>query len=201
MVSVVCCSRARSGTLAYRALDKLVCLRRACEIDIFLPHCGNSSVGRAQPCQGWGRGFESRFPLSYQRSTGDGSPKGFPFSPLQVPGWRKGRREGLKIPFRQRGAGSIPAPGISASSFASLAQPGDEPTPLEGCWQLTWCSCRGALLRWSSACADKIFASRAYHERTPGRANALPGIICKSCVASRNTQRQSGFNFRRPDHD
>src|SRR5213082_1145348 len=25
---------------------------------------GNSSVGRAQPCQGWGRGFESRFPLS-----------------------------------------------------------------------------------------------------------------------------------------
>ena len=26
-------------------------------------YCGNSSVGRAQPCQGWGRGFESRFPL------------------------------------------------------------------------------------------------------------------------------------------
>ena len=26
-------------------------------------HCGNSSVGRAQPCQGWGREFESRFPL------------------------------------------------------------------------------------------------------------------------------------------
>src|SRR5437660_1239043 len=25
---------------------------------------GNSSVGSAQPCQGWGRGFESRFPLS-----------------------------------------------------------------------------------------------------------------------------------------
>ena len=24
---------------------------------------GNSSVGRAQPCQGWGRGSESRFPL------------------------------------------------------------------------------------------------------------------------------------------
>ncbi len=28
---------------------------------------GNSSVGRAQPCQGWGRGFESRFPLSSYR--------------------------------------------------------------------------------------------------------------------------------------
>ena len=26
--------------------------------------CGNSSVGRAQPCQGWGRGSESRFPLN-----------------------------------------------------------------------------------------------------------------------------------------
>ena len=27
--------------------------------------CGNSSVGRAQPCQGWGREFESRFPLTH----------------------------------------------------------------------------------------------------------------------------------------
>jgi hypothetical protein len=26
-------------------------------------HCGNSSVGRARPCQGRGREFESRFPL------------------------------------------------------------------------------------------------------------------------------------------
>ncbi len=38
--------------------------------------CGNSSVGRAQPCQGWGREFESRFPL-----------KNFP-----KPRWRNGRR-------------------------------------------------------------------------------------------------------------
>ena len=30
--------------------------------------CGNSSVGRAQPCQGWGRGFESRFPLADKES-------------------------------------------------------------------------------------------------------------------------------------
>ena len=28
-------------------------------------YCGNSSVGRAQPCQGWGREFESRFPLFF----------------------------------------------------------------------------------------------------------------------------------------
>ena len=27
-------------------------------------NCENSSVGRAQPCQGWGRGFESRFSLN-----------------------------------------------------------------------------------------------------------------------------------------
>jgi hypothetical protein len=26
--------------------------------------CRSSSVGRAQPCQGWGRGFESRLLLS-----------------------------------------------------------------------------------------------------------------------------------------
>ena len=29
--------------------------------------CENSSVGRAQPCQGWGRGFESRFSLNIVR--------------------------------------------------------------------------------------------------------------------------------------
>ena len=37
-------------------------------LPIFAPRsaniCGNSSVGRAQPCQGWGREFESRFPLT-----------------------------------------------------------------------------------------------------------------------------------------
>ncbi len=31
----------------------------------FASLCENSSVGRAQPCQGWGRGFESRFSLSF----------------------------------------------------------------------------------------------------------------------------------------
>ena len=30
-------------------------------------YCGNSSVGRAQPCQGWGREFEPRFPLVRER--------------------------------------------------------------------------------------------------------------------------------------
>ena len=31
--------------------------------------CGNSSVGRAPPCQGWGREFESRFPLHILNNT------------------------------------------------------------------------------------------------------------------------------------
>ena len=30
-----------------------------------LRQCGNSSVGRARPCQGRGREFESRFPLEH----------------------------------------------------------------------------------------------------------------------------------------
>ena len=29
--------------------------------------CGHGSVGRAQPCQGWGRGFEPRCPLQGQQ--------------------------------------------------------------------------------------------------------------------------------------
>ena len=32
--------------------------------------CGNSSVGRARPCQGRGREFESRFPLKKVRIGG-----------------------------------------------------------------------------------------------------------------------------------
>ena len=49
--------------------------------------CGNSSVGRAQPCQGWGREFESRFPLK-PKSTQERCRNG-----------GIGRHEGLKIPW------------------------------------------------------------------------------------------------------
>ena len=51
-----------------------LCTRNSVEISVvtFKRLCGNSSVGRAQPCQGWGREFESRFPLwksdSYESS-------------------------------------------------------------------------------------------------------------------------------------
>ena len=53
--------------------------RKICKVR-FLPYictrnCGNSSVGRAQPCQGWGREFESRFPLKIK-----GLEKSKPFS-------------------------------------------------------------------------------------------------------------------------
>src|SRR6056297_1106881 len=37
--------------------------RKKCQAKLTGLVCGNSSVGRAQPCQGWGREFESRFPL------------------------------------------------------------------------------------------------------------------------------------------
>ena len=32
--------------------------------------CGHGSVGRAQPCQGWGRGFEPRCPLHANKGAG-----------------------------------------------------------------------------------------------------------------------------------
>src|SRR3990167_1220174 len=45
---------------------KLTFFIKLLTLNLLLYHtalCGNSSVGRAQPCQGWGREFESRFPL------------------------------------------------------------------------------------------------------------------------------------------
>ena len=52
--------------------------------------CENSSAGRAQPCQGWGRGFESRFSLH------------------ACPGGGTGRHAGLKILCPQGRTGSSP---------------------------------------------------------------------------------------------
>ena len=48
-----------------------LCTRNSVEMSVaeFKRLCGNSSVGRAQPCQGWGREFESRFPLKVLKST------------------------------------------------------------------------------------------------------------------------------------
>ena len=72
-------------------LDKIGRKRRICTL-----LSGNSSVGRAQPCQGWGREFESRFPL--QIACKNPVPKAGVFSPrdsqksvLGPPLWLSGR--------------------------------------------------------------------------------------------------------------
>ena len=67
------------------------------------PNCGNSSVGRARPCQGRGRGFESRFPLFLNY--------------FVLPGWWNGRHEGLKILWLHGCAGSSPAPGTICLTY------------------------------------------------------------------------------------
>ncbi len=66
------CSRRPSGTRCgrpgrrgRRRTDRA--LAGAARDAYFFGSRGNSSVGRAQPCQGWGRGFESRFPLCEDR--------------------------------------------------------------------------------------------------------------------------------------
>ena len=75
-------------------------------------YCGNSSVGRAQPCQGWGREFESRFPLK-RRSSPNGllflfdtmtRPKR-PHSPLPGVGGVNIVRE--KLPTRSAGSSLV----------------------------------------------------------------------------------------------
>ncbi len=84
---------------------------------------GNSSVGRAQPCQGWGREFESRFPLQIpHRSTTARRHR------LMVRAeWQSGHAAACKAVY----AGSIPT---SASiSFASPALPAIPASARRGC--------------------------------------------------------------------
>ena len=97
---------------------------------VFCFLCGNSSVGRAQPCQGWGREFEPRFPLHFFGWVAEWLCSGlqnrgrrFDSDPslFYKRGWRPkvhigpgggiGRRKGLKIPRERSRAGSIPALG------------------------------------------------------------------------------------------
>ena len=52
-------------------------------------NCGNSSVGRARPCQGRGRGFESRFPLRFFQNPVQNGGSAFLFDRLiKMPEWR-----------------------------------------------------------------------------------------------------------------
>ena len=100
--------------------------------------CGNSSVGRARPCQGRGREFESRFPLQINSigSCGCFSIKGALAkrlcSGLQIrlvrfdsgtrlhflpwPDGGIGRHKGFKIPRRSRCVGSSPTPATMGKS-------------------------------------------------------------------------------------
>ena len=63
--------------------------------------CGNSSVGRARPCQGRGREFESRFPLQNIKA-----------------GWQSGYAAACKAVD----AGSIPTPAFLAMCNARVAE-------------------------------------------------------------------------------
>src|SRR5258708_19945102 len=83
-------------------------------VDYIFSRRGNSSVGRAQPCQGWGRGFESRFPLLVP-SAREGARDLLFLGPSR--GGEIGRRKRLKISWGQPHAGSSPAPGIGCKTL------------------------------------------------------------------------------------
>ena len=71
---------------------------------------GNSSVGRAQPCQGWGREFESRFPLQTSSTTMPIHRRRSRFAGAE---WQSGHAAACKAVY----AGSIPT---SASTLFTL---------------------------------------------------------------------------------
>ena len=79
--------------------------------------CGNSSVGRARPCQGRGREFEPRFPLQYARvvesvDTRDLKSLAFRGVPVQV--W-------LRAPFQNDTSGSL-AQSVEQRTFNPLVE-------------------------------------------------------------------------------
>ena len=102
----------RSGcTLAgLRRQNRLTADR--CLLENPIQPSGNSSVGRAQPCQGWGREFESRFPLQTpHRSTTACLHR------LMVRAeWQSGHAAACKAVY----AGSIPTSASISSSSRAL---------------------------------------------------------------------------------
>ena len=84
--------------------------RKAClsaeRVGKFLNTSGSSSVGRARPCQGRGRGFESRLPLEEIHPLGWIFClylfRNLPPEKRECPGGGIGRRAGLKILFAVR---------------------------------------------------------------------------------------------------
>ncbi len=84
---------------------------------------GSGSVGRAQPCQGWGRGFEPRLPLHRLNRAGLKTSALF-LRPRRCNGWRRGQA------VRQR-----PAKPLSPVRFRSSPPTSPLPvfrTPLRG---------------------------------------------------------------------
>ncbi len=75
--------------------------------------CGNSSVGRARPCQGRGREFESRFPLQISKKT-SAQPRFFLVSSLKAR-WQSGYAADCNSVY----AGSIPT---RASNYLSVCR-------------------------------------------------------------------------------
>src|SRR5659263_121135 len=92
--------------------------------------CGNSSVGRARPCQGRGRESESRFPLRLKQTfiywcilsgnssvgrarpcQGRGRESESRFPLIVMPRWWNGRHVGLKIQWPLRSCGFKSRPG------------------------------------------------------------------------------------------
>ena len=104
----------------------------------FVTTCGNSSVGRAQPCQGWGRGFESRFPLRFLLGVSVETSVKWPVAACdQMYDWlvvlrsggEIGRREGLKIPWDKLPCGFDPRPEHRVNS-ALCEHEGSELSPV-----------------------------------------------------------------------
>jgi hypothetical protein len=75
---------------------------------------GNSSVGRARPCQGRGREFESRFPLQFALSHRKPG-----FGPRKA-GWQSGYAADCNSVY----AGSIPTPASISKAFLFRDQHG-----------------------------------------------------------------------------
>ncbi len=114
-----------AGCLAYSRRRSLTASGQ--EIQLCVRKCGNSSVGRAQPCQGWGREFESRFPLQSCSPRPRPLPGFLLFGqcPHSVAEWQSGYAAACKAVY----LGSIPG---SASNFSSTYQAGHCKIPPRG---------------------------------------------------------------------
>jgi hypothetical protein len=87
------CSLFNEGSFS-KKIHKKTCIivEKRCTFAASKLKRGNSSVGRARPCQGRGREFESRFPLQKNYPDAIGI-----FFKRKLPEWWNGRHEGLKI--------------------------------------------------------------------------------------------------------